>query len=73
MFTFFLVFLILPLGIGIALFLVALLVRLRMDKDPKFNQWVTEVFPNEAQRNVIVTTIIIIVYVWIVLKTGVTF
>lgn len=73
MLTFFLVFLIFPLGIGIALFLLALLVRLRMDRDPKFNQWVNEVFPNEAQRKVIVTAVIAIVYVWIVLKTGVTF
>jgi hypothetical protein len=62
---FFLHFFVIPISIALAFVLTAALIRIIMWKNPKFDQWVRDVWPNKKQREAIITVVVIVTFLWI--------
>jgi hypothetical protein len=67
MIEFFLYFVGVPIAIGLVLILAAFTVFIFREKNPKFDLWLSDVWPKETQRSAIVTSIVIVGFLWLVI------
>lgn len=57
-----------PILSGLVFLLLVFAVRVIMWKNPKFDKWVNEVWPNHKQREVMVMAVIIGFFVWMIVR-----
>jgi nicotinamide riboside transporter PnuC len=58
-------FFLIPIVIAVVFVLAVAIIRIIMWKNHKFDQWVNDVWPNSKQRSAIITTLVIIAFLWI--------
>lgn len=68
MFDFFLHYAGIPIVIGLVFVSATFIVRIAMFKNPKFDQWVKDVWPSTKQRETIVTVLVIGLFIWLFVR-----
>jgi hypothetical protein len=56
-----------PIVIGLVFILAAFTVFIVRERNPKFDLWLSDVWPNETQRAAIVTVVVIGCFLWLVI------
>ena len=54
-----------PIVIGLVFLLSVFIVFIVRQKNPKFDRWMNDIWPNATQRNAIVTVIVIGLFLWL--------